>query len=197
MGRLRRSGRDAQNRAGTLQFQQKLAHCRPSARPKPTRVGVPSSCRTARPQASCGERKNADTISQWIFPDPLQPEEPVNPGSAYLRHEDAAPAGTGLPSIRFHDLRHTFATHALTSGVDAKTLSGILGHTNASLHAGHLHPCHRRICRRQRGEHRGRLHGGHLRKGVETVARKRKARRRNRKTAQGWAVGGPHRHRLR
>ena len=38
----------------------------------------------------------------------------------------------GLPRIRFHDLRHTFATHALTSGVDAKTLSGILGHTKAS-----------------------------------------------------------------
>ena len=37
-----------------------------------------------------------------------------------------------LPAIRFHDLRHTFATHALTSGVDAKTLAGILGHTNAS-----------------------------------------------------------------
>ena len=37
-----------------------------------------------------------------------------------------------LPSLRFHDLRHTFATHALASGVDAKTLSGILGHTKAS-----------------------------------------------------------------
>ena len=37
-----------------------------------------------------------------------------------------------MPSIRFHDLRHTFATHALSSGVDARTLSGILGHTNAS-----------------------------------------------------------------
>ena len=38
----------------------------------------------------------------------------------------------GLPNMRFHDLRHTFATHALTSGVDAKTLSGILGHTKTS-----------------------------------------------------------------
>ena len=37
-----------------------------------------------------------------------------------------------MPNIRFHDLRHTFATHAISSGVDAKTLSGILGHTNAS-----------------------------------------------------------------
>ena len=38
----------------------------------------------------------------------------------------------GMETMRFHDLRHTFAIHALTSGVDAKTLAGILGHTNAS-----------------------------------------------------------------
>ena len=61
----------------------------------------------------------------------LKPEDPVNPGSAYL-HMKTLLQRAGLPSIRFHDLRHTFATHALTSGVDAKTLSGILGHTNAS-----------------------------------------------------------------
>ena len=34
--------------------------------------------------------------------------------------------------FRFHDLRHTFSTHALSSGVDAKTLARILGHTKAS-----------------------------------------------------------------
>ena len=37
-----------------------------------------------------------------------------------------------MPDIRFHDLRHTFATHAIANGVDAKILSNILGHTNAS-----------------------------------------------------------------
>ena len=37
----------------------------------------------------------------------------------------------GLPKVRFHDLRHTFATMALKSGVDVKTLSGALGHYSA------------------------------------------------------------------
>ena len=33
--------------------------------------------------------------------------------------------------VRFHDLRHTFATMALSSGVDVKTLSSMLGHFSA------------------------------------------------------------------
>ncbi len=37
----------------------------------------------------------------------------------------------GLPHIRFHDLRHTFATLALQNGVDIKTVSGMLGHYSA------------------------------------------------------------------
>ena len=76
------------------------------------------------------ERKTA-ALTQWIFPDPLRPERPVNPSSAYRRLKELLKQA-GLPSLRFHDLRHTFATHALASGVDAKTLSGILGHTKAS-----------------------------------------------------------------
>ena len=37
----------------------------------------------------------------------------------------------GLPRVRFHDLRHTFATLALQNGVDVKTVSGMLGHYSA------------------------------------------------------------------
>ena len=34
--------------------------------------------------------------------------------------------------IRFHDLRHTVSTVMIQSGVDAKTLSNILGHYSAA-----------------------------------------------------------------
>ncbi len=70
-------------------------------------------------------------ISQWIFPRFLHPEDPICPSTAYQKLKSIL-AENNLPSIRFHDLRHTFATHAVSSGVDAKTLSSILGHTNAS-----------------------------------------------------------------
>ena len=37
----------------------------------------------------------------------------------------------GIPKVRFHDLRHTFATIALQNEVDIKTVSGMLGHFSA------------------------------------------------------------------
>ena len=76
-------------------------------------------------------QRKKNSYSQWIFPNPLRPEQPANPNAAY-NHLKTLLKRAGLPSIRFHDLRHTFATHSLASGVDAKTLSGILGHTQAS-----------------------------------------------------------------
>ena len=77
------------------------------------------------------KKRKQTAITEWVFPAFLNPEQPIHPEAAYrklkviLKH-------AGLPQIRFHDLRHTFATHAMKGGVDAKTLSGILGHTNAS-----------------------------------------------------------------
>ena len=55
-------------------------------------------------------RRKTDAISQWIFPDPAKPEGPVNPGSAYL-HMKTLLQRAGLPSIRFHDLRHPYVKH--------------------------------------------------------------------------------------
>ncbi len=77
------------------------------------------------------KQRKKKSYSEWIFHNPTVPELPLSPQTAY-NHMKTLLRNAGLPPIRFHDLRHTFATHALTSGVDAKTLSAILGHTNAS-----------------------------------------------------------------
>ena len=37
----------------------------------------------------------------------------------------------GAEHIRFHDLKHTFATLSLKNGVDVKTLSSTMGHYSA------------------------------------------------------------------
>ena len=75
--------------------------------------------------------RKKSALTEWVFPNPLKPEQPIRPSSGYERMKVLLKQA-GLPDIRFHDLRHTFATHALASGVDVKTLSGILGHTRAA-----------------------------------------------------------------
>ncbi len=37
----------------------------------------------------------------------------------------------GVPQIRFHDLRNSFATLSIEQGMDIKTISHMLGHTDA------------------------------------------------------------------
>ena len=53
-----------------------------------------------------------------------------DPDSFRHTHEKILKA-IGAEHIRFHDLRHTFATLSLKYGVDVKTLSGALGHYDA------------------------------------------------------------------
>ena len=66
--------------------------------------------------------------SEWVFPSPSG--GPVSPDSVlHMLHRVLKRAG--LPKVRFHDLRHTFATLALQNGVDIKTVSGMLGHFSA------------------------------------------------------------------
>jgi integrase len=57
---------------------------------------------------------------------PLQPQT--------LTHEwKRLVAKTGLPRIRFHDLRHTHATALLASGVHPKIASERLGHSKVGM----------------------------------------------------------------
>ena len=76
------------------------------------------------------ERKKR-AISEWIFPNLLKPELPLDPAKAYRRFKKLLEIGE-LPDIRFHDLRHTFTSHAANSGIAPKTLSEIVGHSKAS-----------------------------------------------------------------
>ena len=75
--------------------------------------------------------KKDNAINEWIFPHYMKPSDPLHPDTAYNKLKTILKR-VELPLIRFHDLRHTFATHATQGGVDAKTLAGILGHSNAS-----------------------------------------------------------------
>ena len=65
----------------------------------------------------------------WMFPSP-KTGEMYHPDSIVKLHEKIL-KNTGLEHIRFHDLRHTFATMALQNGVDVKTVSSMLGHYDA------------------------------------------------------------------
>lgn len=41
--------------------------------------------------------------------------------------------GAGVTGVTFHSLRHTFATRAIEMGIDVKTLSVLLGHSDVSV----------------------------------------------------------------
>ena len=67
------------------------------------------------------------TKGEWMFPSPVKEGEPRNPTAVYHRFQLILER-SHCKKIRFHDLRHTFATMALENGMDIKTLSAMIGH---------------------------------------------------------------------
>jgi integrase len=59
---------------------------------------------------------------------PIHPSEVTDALREIARRAD-------LPPIRLHDLRHGTATHALSAGVDMKTVSEMLGHSSITITA--------------------------------------------------------------
>ena len=70
------------------------------------------------------------TDSEWIFPSPLDLTQPRHPAAVYHRFQKIL-TRANCKRVRFHDLRHTFATMALENGMDIKTLSAMIGHVSA------------------------------------------------------------------
>lgn len=72
--------------------------------------------------------QKAKTNDEYVFPSPnggpISPDSVNNMLKRVLKR-------AGILRVRFHDLRHTFATLALQNGVDIKTVSGMLGHFSA------------------------------------------------------------------
>ncbi|MCI8371759.1 MAG: site-specific integrase [Lachnospiraceae bacterium] len=74
-------------------------------------------------------KAKANAVSEFVISDK---KEFMSPRTFEYRFHQALKK-LAIPDINFHALRHTFATRCIELGVDIKTLSEILGHSNVSI----------------------------------------------------------------
>ena len=75
------------------------------------------------------EEHERHPANSYLFPSPRTGETWDPDG--FRRLHDRIIKEIGAEHVRFHDMRHTFATLSLKSGVDVRTLSETLGHFSA------------------------------------------------------------------
>jgi integrase len=74
-------------------------------------------------------RGNPEGLTDFVFD--RWNGQPLEPDSFAHRFANAAERA-GFPEVRFHDLRHGFATRLIADGVNAKVVSELLGHADVS-----------------------------------------------------------------
>jgi integrase len=73
---------------------------------------------------------------EFVFPSPRKKDERFrDPKVGFMKAVRLAK----IPHIRFHDLRHTFATRLVRSGVDIITVQKLLGHSNITTTSRYAH----------------------------------------------------------
>ena len=80
--------------------------------------------------------------SAFIFPSPRNANRPRGPGLGlwYSARREA-----GLEDVRLHDLRHSFASHAVMNGVPVPVVSRLLGHSDVGMTLRYAHLADREV----------------------------------------------------
>jgi integrase len=99
-------------------------------------VPIPEECLAALHQHKARQAEEKLRLGQAYHDHGLvfcQPDgKPIDPRN-FLRAFDKIIEQAGLPPIRFHDARHTFATLMLELGESPKTVQTMLGHSRVAI----------------------------------------------------------------
>ena len=81
--------------------------------------------------------------SRWVFPNATDTGS-IDPKNFKRRVFDPALTRAGIPDLRWHDLRHTFASRLRIAGVDLATIRDLLGHKTLAMteRYAHVTPSH-------------------------------------------------------
>ena len=74
--------------------------------------------------------------SSFVFPSPVNPEKPIRRIDSFWYFIRAE---AGFNDVRLHDLRHSFASHAVMRGVPLPMVSRLLGHSRLSMTMRYAH----------------------------------------------------------
>ncbi len=82
------------------------------------------------------------TDSDHVFPSPSDPTLPI---SRSMQLWFTLRKRAGIEDVRLHDLRHTFASHAVLNGVPLPTVARLLGHRQVSMTLRYAHVADREV----------------------------------------------------
>ncbi len=80
--------------------------------------------------------------SPYVFPSPTEPSRPL---WRKLSLWDLVRRRAGIEDVRLHDLRHTYASHAVMQGVPLPTVAKLLGHRHVSMTLRYAHVADREV----------------------------------------------------
>lgn len=124
--------KDLNFRTGELQIRRQAGYISGTVQVAPLKTN--SSRRSLilpEPVVQVLHTRKKQSSSPWMFPSPSDESQPCDPRNIYRTMKKILKRAQ-CKDVRFHDLRHTFATTALENGLDIKTLSVIIGHVSAA-----------------------------------------------------------------